>query len=237
VKPVDSPQRSRRPIIIAGLVIIVFLVGIAFFPLARAFFAGGHGVKTEGIDTSKLHAASTDIDGTWEVTKKPGSNESSAGFTFFEILPAERRVTSGSTRNVAGSVVIEGGTLQSGDITVDVSTLTTDSDVRDNNVRTKILSTDEYPDATFTLTRPADVSGLPDDGTVAPVELTGDLTIRGQTRQVTQPFDVARSGKNVIVAGTIPIKRSDYGVETPEFVAAKIADEGEVNIRVKLEKK
>ena len=70
------------------------------------------------------------------------------------------------------------------------------ADLRDNNVRSKILSTDQFPEATFTLTKPADVSQVPDDGTVTQVELTGDLTIRGQTREVSQPFNVARSGEN-----------------------------------------
>ncbi len=228
---------SRTPLIVVGLIFIVALAGLAFVPLISALLGGGGGVKTEGIDESHLRSATTDVDGEWAASTKPGPNQTSAGFTFFEILPAEKKVTSGSTRSVSGGVTVEGGTLRSGEITVDMATLTTDSDVRDNNVRSKILSTDQFPEATFTLTKPADVSQVPDDGTVTQVELTGDLTIRGQTREVSQPFNVARSGENVLVAGDIPIKRSEYGVETPELVAAKIADDGEVNIKVNLQKK
>ena len=66
--------------------------------------------------------------------------------------------------------------------------------------------------------------------------LTGDLTIMGATNSVTQTFEVARSGDNLIIAGDIPINRLDYGVDTPEFVAAKIAEEGEINIRINLAK-
>ena len=40
----------------------------------------------------------------------------------------------------------------------------------------------------------------------------------------------------MIVAGDIPINRLDYGVETPELVAAKIAEEGEVNVRINMTK-
>ena len=68
------------------------------------------------------------------------------------------------------------------------------------------------------------------------VELTGELTIHGKTNDITQEFDVARSGDHLIVAGDIPINRLDYGVETPELVAAKIAEEGEVNVRINMTK-
>ncbi|WJY68027.1 YceI family protein [Corynebacterium auris] len=227
---------KRTPVIVLGTVAIVVLASLAIVPMVISLVRGGAGIKTEGINESSLQAASTGIDGTWDVSTTPGPNQTSAGFTFFEILPAERKVTSGSTREVDGFVTVEGGTLTAGEIVVDMATLSTDSDVRDNNVRRKILHTDEFPVATFELTEPVDVTHVPEDGSVAPVELTGALTIRGVTNPVTHEFNVARTGDNVVVAGDIPITRTDYGVETPEFVAAKIADEGEVNIRVKLEK-
>nr|WP_302470985.1 YceI family protein [Corynebacterium faecium] len=204
-------------------------------PLLMTLFKGG-GVKTEGITADKVSAASTDIDGDWEVTNRPGDNVTSAGFTFEEVLPGERRSTSASTRGVTGFATIDEGTLTAGEITVDMQHLSSDSDKRDSSVRRRIFHTDEYPEATFKVTRPADVSGVPEDGTVGSVELTGELTIHGKTNDITQEFDVARSGDHLIVAGDIPINRLDYGVETPELVAAKIAEEGEVNVRINMTK-
>ncbi len=221
---------------IIGAVFIAMAASVAIVPLLLALISGGHGVKTEGIDAAKLKPATADLDGTWTVSSAPGSNHTSAGFTFYEILPGEKKVTSGSTRDVTGTVAVDSGTLVSGDIHVDVASVTTDSDVRDSNVRRSILHTDEFPEATFVLTQPVDVSQLPGDGSVASVDLTGDLTIHGQTKSVTQQFSVARSGDSVIVAGSIPVKRSDFGVESPDFVAAKIAEEGSVDIRLNLSK-
>ena len=80
------------------------------------------------------------------------------------------------------------------------------------------------------------MSQLPSDGTVGTVTLTGDLTIRGETNRITHEFEALRTGDNIVVAGDIPISREDFGVKTPELVAAKIADEGEVNVRLNLEK-
>lgn len=233
VRSADS--RKRTTLIVLLSIFIVLAVAVAMVPLAAQFMSDT-GVKTEGIDEGRLNAATTDIDGSWEVSNRPGPNTTSAGFTFPEVLPGERRTTSASTQGVSGFATVEGGTLTAGEITVDMTTLTSDSDVRDSNVRRKIFHTDTYPTATFKVTEPADVSGLPDDGSVGTVELTGDLTIHGETNRIAQPFNVARSGDRLIVAADININRLDYGVETPEFVAATIAEDGEINVRVNLAK-
>ncbi|WP_245533761.1 YceI family protein [Corynebacterium lubricantis] len=215
------------------VLVILALAAFALFPVIYTLVMGA-GVKTEGINEQRTQPATTEVDGEWQVNTAPGPNSSSAGFTFYEVLPAERKVTSGSTEGVTGAVTIAEGQVKAGEITVDMTNIVTDRDVRDVNVRQKILHTDEFPESNFVLTEPADVSNLPDDGSIGNVELTGDLTIHGETRQITHTFDVVRSGNNLIVAGDIPINRQDYGVESPEFVAATIADEGEVNLRINL---
>ncbi|MCG7289114.1 MULTISPECIES: YceI family protein [unclassified Corynebacterium] len=234
-KSAATSAKTRTTLIVVVSIFIVAAVLVAMIPLLMTLFKGG-GVKTEGIDADKVTAASTELDGDWEVTNRPGDNVTSAGFTFEEVLPGERRSTSASTRAVTGFATIAEGTLTAGEITVDMQHLSSDSDKRDSSVRRRIFHTDEYPEATFKVTRPADVSAVPEDGTVGTVELTGELTIHGETNEITHEFDVARSGDHLIVAGDIPINRLDYGVETPELVAAKIAEEGEVNVRINMTK-
>ena len=117
-----------------------------------------------------------------------------------------------------------------------MATLTTDKKVRDQNMKSKLFEVDEFPVATFTLTEPADLSAVPDDGSAATVSLTGDLTIHGETKQVTNDFQVVRDADTVVLGGDIPLNRLDYGVETPEMIAAKISEVGAVNVRVTLQK-
>lgn len=233
---VNRQRQIPKPLLIFAMIFILALAALAIVPVIYALLFGDHGVKTEGIDASVAKEASTGVDGTWDVSHGVGPNQSSAGFTFFEILPAERKVTSGSTEQVDGEVLISDATITAAEITVDMTSVATDNDRRDVNVRRSIFETDRYPTATFSLTQPADVSQLPEDGTVGTVTLTGDLTIHGQTQEVTHEFEALRTGDNIVVAGDVPINRLDYGVETPEFVAAKIAEDGEVNIRLNLEK-
>ncbi|AWB85065.1 YceI family protein [Corynebacterium liangguodongii] len=225
-----------KPVLIGAIVLILALAGLALVPLGYALLFGDHGVRTGGIDAAHVKPASEEIDGTWDVSHSVGPNQTAAGFTFFEVLPAERKVTSGSTDQVKGEVQISGGSVTAGMVSVDMATLTTDNDRRDVNVRRSILHTDAYPVATFTLTEPADVSHVPADGSVSAVELTGELTIHGNTHEITHEFAAARSGNRILISGDVPIRRADYGVETPELVAAKIADEGEINVRLNMEK-
>ena len=227
--------RNQKLIVIGGVAVIVLLALLALVPLFMSLVTHP-GVKTDGIDAEGAKPSTTDVDGTWVVSGKPDKNRTSVGFTFNELLPGDERTTSGSTQDVEGKMTIESGALTAGEVTVDMGNIVTDKDVRDENVRRKILHTEKYPEAKFVLTEPADVSQLPEDGTVGTVTLTGDLTIHGETNQITQEFNALRTGDTVVVHADVPIKRGDYKVETPEFVAAKIAEDGELNIRLRLEK-
>ena len=222
---------NRKLVITFFIVIIVLLTLVAFVPLVISLVSG-RGVQTEGVNASHAKAAEVELDGDWTVTKGKPDNHTSVGFTFHEVLPAEKKDTSGSTTAVSGDATIENNVLEQGTITVDMDELTTDKKVRDQNMKSKLFETTTYPEATFTVTKPVDLSAVPDDGTIGKVSLTGDLTIKDQTHEVTEYFDVLRDGKELVVGGDIPINRTDYDVNTPELIAAKIDEDGFINIRI-----
>jgi polyisoprenoid-binding protein YceI len=93
----------------------------------------------------------------------------------------------GTSPTVAGTLVIapDGSivTAQS-KLTIDLRALKSDQDQRDNFVRTRTLETDKFPYAEFAPTR---IEGLPamipTQGQVG-ITLTGNLTIRGVTKEV-----------------------------------------------------
>lgn len=226
---------NRTLMISLFAVLIVLSTLVALGPLMYSLIMGS-GVRTEGLNADGARPATTELDGRWEVVQGSAHNFSAVGFTIDEVLPAERTTTSGSTGGVSGSVLIEGSTLRSGDITVEMASLTTDKIVRDQNMKTKLFEVEKFPQSHFVLTEPVDLAGIPDDGTVGTATLTGELTIKGVSNPVSADFDVLRSGSQIIVAGDIPINRLDYDIITPEFIAATISEEGTVNIRLSLEK-
>jgi probable secreted protein len=83
---------------------------------------------------------------------------------------------------------------------------------------------------------PVDITGVPDNGEPGTVTVTGMLNLHGVEKEVTAEFDVLRTGNRLVIAGTVPINRIDFGVETPDFVAAKVDEDGELNIRLAMEK-
>lgn len=224
--------------LVIGLAIAIIIVALASVaPVAyKAYMTPG--VKTDGIQVEGAKKASTEINGTWSMVKAAPGNPTSVGYTFHEILPGERRETSGSTENVDGSVVIDQGKLKSTDITVDMTTIRTDREKRDINVRMKLLETDKYPTAKFVADENAsvNVADIPDNATVGKVTVPGTLTIHGVAKHIDAELDILRTGDNIVVGANIPFNRLDYGVETPDFVAAKIDTEGHLNIRLALEK-
>lgn len=226
----------KPKLVITILVVLIVILGlVAVVPVIISLFLGP-GVRTEPLSAENAQPASTEINGEWSVVEGRPPNTTSVGYTFNEILPGERTRTSGSTTDVTGSVTIEEGTLTAGEVNVDLTNITSDRDVRDENVRNKLLETHDYPTAAVTITEPVDVSSVPEDGTPGTVSLAGDLEIKGTTLPFEEDFQVLRDGESVVVSGTVIIDRNAYGVESPEMIAAEIAEEGEINIRLSLAK-
>ena len=230
----------RKGIITLGVIGIIFCLLFAFGPMVVRML-NDKGLQTADIATGG-EPASVEMDGTWETVEGYGANRTQAGYTFDEKLPAETKTTSGRADNIDGDNVtgelrVENKQLTEAKITVQVAAIASDNQKRDNNVRDHILQTNDFPEATFTLTKPVDVSQVPADGKVAAVEVQGDMTLHGVTKPVTTELKVLRTGESVIVQGNVPVKRSDYGIDAGQFVAAVIEDEGTVDLLLVFQQK
>ena len=127
-------------------------------------------------------------------------------------------VATGETTEVAGRIVFDedGGVVadESG-IVIQAGTLRTDSDRRDRYVRERTLQTAQYPEVVF---KPTSVAGLPSpigdaSGTVE-FTISGDLTVRDQTRPVT--WDVTAEFGDIITGiAVIDITFEQFGMDKP----------------------
>jgi polyisoprenoid-binding protein YceI len=106
----------------------------------------------------------------------------------------------GMTQSVKGSVLLRpDGSLDSGQskLTVDLRTMSSDQEHRDEYINTRTLSVDKYPLLEFL---PRRITGLP-----APlpyrgqhgIEVVGDMTLRGVTREVNWKGVVSYEGPTV----------------------------------------
>ena len=109
---------------------------------------------------------------------------------------------------------------------IDVATIESDDGRRDGQFRGRIMETDQFPTATFSLTSPIDFGALPADGEQITATATGDLTLHGVTREVTFELTAEATADRIGVLGNIPVLFSDYDIDNPSFGAVTTEDDG-----------
>ena len=83
------------------------------------------------------------------------------------------------------------------------------------------LGTSEHPDARFALTQPITLPSAPVAGKKVSIEATGDLTVKGITKQVTIPLQALWDGS------------SDFDVDVGSFQPfATVQDAGQLDIQL-----
>ncbi len=165
-------------------------------------------------------AASTPT-GTWTLT-----SDSTLGYRIQEVLSGLDAEAAGRTSDATGTLTIDGARATAAEFTVNMASITSDSERRDGQFRTRIMTVEQFPTATFVLTSPLDFGSVPAEGTTITATATGDLTLRGVTNSVT--FDVQAKLENgrIGVLGNIPILFSDYEIPDPSNQIATVKDNG-----------
>lgn len=172
-------------------------------------------------ETSDASTDTRDLAGTWSVT-----DASQAGYRVEEVLVGRSTEAVGRTSDVTGDLVVSGTTIESASFDVDLTTVTSDDDRRDNQFAGRIMETATYPTATFELTEPITLEAVPGDLETVTVSATGEVTLRGVTNEVTFELTAQRNGDTIEVNGTIPIVFADYDIPDASFGPAVVEDNG-----------
>lgn len=155
--------------------------------------------------------------------------QTTASYSVYENLIFEDKPNNdaiGTTHSVQGSFQIRTSTsplVVAMNIKVDLSTLQSDSQMRDNYVRRHALETDTYPMATFVST---ETQGLPtsySDGQTVHFQLIGNMTMHGKTNK--EVFDVQGKvvGNTVTGTATTTLYMTDFGIQPPNLANIAIA--------------
>lgn len=116
-----------------------------------------------------------------------------ARFYIDEVLLGQDKTVIGVTSSVNAEINFDLNNPQAASvstISIDASTLATDSTRRDGQIHRRVLATGEEENKFITFT-PTTISGLPETASVGDsfdVQMVGDLTIKGTTSEAT--FDV-----------------------------------------------
>jgi polyisoprenoid-binding protein YceI len=112
-----------------------------------------------------------------------------------------------------GEVLADPADLSTARVSMKVEAASIDTGIRrrDNHLRSEdFLHVDRFPAITFQSTR-VEVSGRR-------LVLTGRLTLRGVTKEVAVPMDVAVTGDQLEARGQLDINRGDYGIEYDSYL-------------------
>jgi polyisoprenoid-binding protein YceI len=141
----------------------------------------------------------------------------------------------GTTSAISGQIVVRAdGTVvrEESKIVVDLTTLTSDENRRDNYIKNNTLQTNQHPTAEFV---PTEMHGLPlplPESGQGTFQLVGDLTVRGVTRSVTWGVTAQYDGQEMIGKATTSVTFGDFGMSAPQvFVVLSVED----NIRLELD--
>jgi len=205
---------------------------------AAATPAGASGTIASLPPASAATLDAASIPGTWSIAA-----DSIVGYRVREklaSLSAESDAV-GRTNSITGSATIasSGGalTVTAAEFSVDMTSIKSDRQMRDNRLRNDGIQTDSFPTSTFKLMTPVALPSGALTGTAVDVTLHGDLTLHGVTKTVDIPAKAQVNGGQIQVLGTLSFPFSDYSINAPNiggFVA--VQDHGTLEFQVNLAK-
>lgn len=155
--------------------------------------------------------------------------QTTAEYAVREVLLGNDQITRGKTSAVDGEFQLY---MQNGkvyialsNLQVDLSTLTSDSPIRDEAIRKQWLESEKYPKAIFVAN---DVQGLPLDavqGQPYNFQVSGNLTIRNISQPATFDVTVTAHPNSIDGQGTTIIHMKDFGFDPPSVAGQTIVSD------------
>jgi polyisoprenoid-binding protein YceI len=208
--PVSIVRRPAFLALVAATVLVVVtlvspLVIVVAAPAAPRPAAGSTARSVANLDSTRVDLTA----GASEARYR--AQETLSGRGFNEAVGRTSGVTGSIVLNPDGTVAADQST-----ITVEMSSLTSDSGTRDNYIKRTTLQTQQYPTADFTVTSaPGLPMPLPSSDTVS-FQLVGDLTVHGVTRPTTWDATATFADGQVTGTASTTVLISDFGMEPPK---------------------
>jgi polyisoprenoid-binding protein YceI len=216
---------QRRILAIVAVLVVIVLAAGTF-----VLFSRGHSTaathKAEGAAT----VVGTPIPTTGLTKYTLDTSQSNASYSVHEDLifgGVGSHTAVGTSNAVSGSLYVgltgNHPVLTQVNVTVDLTSLTSDSSLRDRHVQ-DYLDTGEFPSAQFSSTN---VSGLPatyTSGTVITFKMIGNLKLHGVTNQETFTVQGKLDGTTVTGTATTTIFMTDFGITPPDLANIAVVD-------------
>jgi polyisoprenoid-binding protein YceI len=235
----------RRAWLVAAVVVALLLVGGGAYALlslrtsdspAPAALDEPAPTSAGSTATSGQAAAADSADGSWQIS---GDGSSFVGYRVREQLAFVSSPSDavGRSTAVTGTMQVTGDQVEAVRVEADLTRLESDEARRDNAIRQNGLQSNQFPTATFELTEPIRLDQAPADGQQVTGMGKGRLTAHGVTREVTVDLRGRWDGDIIQVAGQLPIRMTDYGIQPPRIgPVVSIEDGMTVEFRLRFER-
>jgi polyisoprenoid-binding protein YceI len=170
-------------------------------------------------------ALSQAANGIWTVTKP-----SSAGYRVQESIAGQAKTAVGRTSTVDGSFTIVDGRVKAAEVNVDLSSMVSDEAQRDEQFRERIMDTNQFPVATFTLTEPFELTSGASDRAVDAVKVQGTLLLRGTEKPATFTVSAKLTGDSIAIVASTEVTFSDYLIPNPSIGPVSTDDHGTIEV-------
>lgn len=124
----------------------------------------------------------------------------------------------GVTNAIAGGLVFVDGnppSIETSQFEVDLSTLKSDDNRRDQRLREKYLESSQFPIAQFQATDVANFPQIYEESETITFQLLGDMTIHETTRPAVWEVKATMAGNSINGTAQTVVMLADYGIEVP----------------------
>jgi len=230
-------SKTLRIVLGAALVVVVLGgAGLWYFVL-RDTAEQTASLDTIGAGSSGTAAgpAKATADGTWKLQQ---DSTVFAGYRILELFAGAtlKKTATGRSPDVSGTMTVAGTAISGVEVKVNTTKMKSDDDRRDAQMIKRGLATEQFPEATFKMTKPLTLPAAPKQNEELTVTVAGDLTLHGVTKSVDVPLKASWKGTQIVVATVgegFPITLADYGIDkvaVPGFV--EVDDNGTLELQL-----
>lgn len=230
-------MKKWKVITITAVVLVALGAGGGY--AAYDYYAGNH-VEVKDViatpnpaSTPSGTAAAVDaaqVDGSWTI--QPSSE------VYFSVTTSKETVNF-SVKSVEGSWQLNtaDATKNTAEGSVDLNTLSSGNSQRDNHVKdADYLQVSDHPKASFAVTSFEQLPAEWKEGEAIPFKMTGTLTIRGVTKEVTFDSKAQYTQGKINLEGSTVVTFDDFGMKNPHTVVLDTQNDVTVQLRLVLSK-
>jgi polyisoprenoid-binding protein YceI len=144
----------------------------------------------------------------------------------------------GSTKDITGTFYLTEDGLdldpeRESSFTVDLTTITSDRDMRDRRVQSDGLQTSQFPTATFVATSVSGYDPSIPEGEEQSLSLTGMMDLHGVQKEITWDVKARREGDVITALATVNFLYSDFNIPVLN-IAGFVSVEEDVTLQVQI---